>query len=65
MCMSGAGGGGYLYVLVKPGFSIEQMEGMIQHVEEAKHVTLHSIKIDTNGLKVRIDEHSRNHMNVA
>ena len=55
MCMSGAGGGGYLYVLLKPEFTIEAMGDMISKVDEAKHVTLHSIKIDTEGLKVRID----------
>ena len=53
--MSGAGGGGYLYVLLKPEFTIEEMGDMMSEVDEAKHVTLHSIKIDTEGLKVRID----------
>ena len=55
MCMSGAGGGGFLYILMKSGCTKLMLADIISEIPGTENVTLHNIKIDTDGLKIGLE----------
>lgn len=54
--MAGAGGGGFLYILLKPEFSVDTLRDVLSGVEGAQHVTIHRALVDESGLTVRLTD---------
>ena len=53
MSMAGAGGGGFLYIFLKPEYSIDVLPGILSQVSGAQDISIHTAQVDMDGLVVR------------
>ena len=56
MSMAGAGGGGFLYILLKPDYSVDVIADILKEVDEARDTSIHTAEVDTDGLVVRYED---------
>ena len=56
MSMAGAGGGGFLYILLKPEYSLDILPNLLGQISGAQDVTIHSAQVDMDGLTVRCED---------
>nr|XP_054765179.1 L-fucose kinase-like [Lytechinus pictus] len=54
--LGGAGGGGFMYVLTKEPNQATKVREIIAGIEGTQDVTVHEVKLDTQGLLVEIEE---------
>ncbi|XP_041455292.1 L-fucose kinase-like [Lytechinus variegatus] len=54
--LGGAGGGGFMYVLTKDPNQATKVREIIAGIEGTQDVTVHEVKLDTQGLLVEIEE---------
>ena len=56
MSMAGAGGGGFLYILLKPEYTINILPDVLSQVSGAPDISIHTAEVDTDGLTVRCED---------
>ncbi|XP_064640542.1 L-fucose kinase-like [Lineus longissimus] len=56
MCMAGAGGGGFLYVLTRQPYSMALVKSVLWEVPGTEKITFHRVDIDVSGLEVKVED---------
>eukprot|EP00057_Strongylocentrotus_purpuratus_P033970 XP_793453.3 PREDICTED: L-fucose kinase-like [Strongylocentrotus purpuratus] len=54
--LAGAGGGGFMYVLTKEANQTTTIREIIAGIEGTQDVTVHEVKLDTQGLQLEVEE---------
>jgi len=56
VCMAGAGGGGFMYIITKKPQSQQLVEDVLKTVKGAENTTIHEATIDMSGIELHIED---------
>ena len=54
--LAGAGGGGFLAALLRPGVRVEEVREKVRNIPGTERLTFHQAEVDRTGLQVFVDD---------